>query len=76
MHYYYFVLTKFFTSEAVNGVIVHHADSLHKGVADCRAGKLEASFFQLLAHSIRLMAGGRDFLQSFPGILDGLTPDK
>ena len=36
--------------EAIGRMIVHHAYSLHKGIADGGADKIKPSFFEVLAH--------------------------
>src|SRR5712692_6541939 len=40
--------------EAVDGVVVHHADGLHEGVADGGAGELEAAPEQVAAQRVGL----------------------
>ena len=46
---------------AVLSVVHDHARSLHEGVADGRADKSEASFFQGFAHGFGLGGNRRDF---------------
>jgi len=38
--------------KTIRGVIVHHPNGLHKGVADFGADKGEASMLQCFAHGI------------------------
>ena len=54
-------------------VVVDHADRLHKGITDCRADELEAAFFEVFAHGIRLGACGGDVFEDFPTVSDRLA---
>ena len=47
-------------SKTIRGVIVDHADSLHKRIADCRADEVETKLFLALAHLFRLPGFCRD----------------
>ena len=57
-------------------MIIHHADCLHKGIADFWADKFEAPFSQFPAHGVRLRGGSWYFVDIFPKILYGLASDK
>src|SRR5258708_39191082 len=50
-------------TKAVDHVIVHHARRLHMRIADGRADELKPALFQILAHGIRLGAGGDKVFQ-------------
>ena len=60
-----------FVTETGGGVVIHHADGLHEGIADGATHKAEPSFFEIFTHGIRNLCGGRDVLPLFPAILDG-----
>ena len=46
------ILTDFLVSVAIHKMVIDHAHSLHQGVADGGAYKIEAAFFQVLAHLV------------------------
>jgi hypothetical protein len=54
-------------------MIIHHADCLHKGIADGRANEPESSFGEVFAHGIRFGRFCRNFFQRSPRIDPGLT---
>ncbi len=63
-------------TKTVRGVIVNHAHGLHVGVTNRTADKLEAAFFKILAHLIRLRRGDRDVFKFFPVIDNRFAIDK
>jgi len=52
----------FFVSKTAHYMIINHSCCLHMCITDSRAHKREPSFFQILAHSVRLFCCRRDFL--------------
>jgi hypothetical protein len=38
--------------EAIDQVVIHHANRLHVSIADCTANELEAPLLQVLAHGV------------------------
>src|SRR5262249_5113764 len=58
-----------FIPEAINEVVVHEADGLHKGIADRGADEAEASFLKVLAHDVGFFGVRRNALVSRPSIL-------
>lgn len=63
---------KFAMAKAIGGVIVDHADGLHKGVADGGADEFEAALFHVLAHRVGLLGLRGYFLHRSPTILHRL----
>src|SRR5260370_38674733 len=59
--------------EAVDAVVVHHADRLHEGVADGGADELEAALGEVFAQSVRFHGFYRDI---FSSIHDRLAADE
>ena len=57
-------------------MIVDHADSLHEGVADGGADKIEAALFQGPGHGIRLGGRGRSLSHALPVVDLHLATDK
>src|SRR5690606_24215763 len=55
-------------AEAVHGVVVHHAGSLHEGVADGGSDEAEAPPLQLAAHCVRLRRLRWHVLQALPAV--------
>src|SRR5579883_1197001 len=49
-------------AEAIDDMVIDHADGLHKCVADGRADEGEAPAAQVLAHGIGVGVAGRDLL--------------
>src|SRR5437867_9052851 len=47
------LLARVLATEAREHVVVHHADGLHVGIADCRAHEPEAPLLQCSAHRVR-----------------------
>ena len=39
------ITNNFFIPKAIDRMVIHHANGLHKSIADCSANKLKASFF-------------------------------
>src|SRR6266403_3606138 len=63
-------------TKAVDHVIVHHARRLHMRIADGRADELKPTLFQILAHGIRLGAGGHKVFQLSQKVHDRAAADK
>src|ERR1700689_415718 len=57
-------------------MIVDHAGSLHKCVANCGADKLEAAFCEVLAHRIGLLRASRQLFVPPQAILPRLAADE
>jgi hypothetical protein len=53
-------------SETTDDMIVYHADSLHEGITNCRADKLEPFFLQVFAHGFRLRSACGNIRHLFP----------
>src|SRR6266849_3045024 len=62
-------------AEAFRIVIVHHAHSLHKGIADGRTHKTEASLAQIFAHAVRISGLGGHFAGSLRRLRRRKLPD-
>ena len=58
----------FSVAEALYAVVVHHADSLHEGVADRRPHEVEAALLEIFAHCIGFGSAGRNSLPRAPGV--------
>ena len=63
-------------SEAVDDMIVHHADRLHVRVDDRRADEAETAPFQVLAQRLGFLAGGGELLQRAPAVDDRAAVDE
>ena len=63
-------------AEAMDEVVVDHADGLHEGVADRRADEFEAALFEVLAHGVRFGARGGDVFERFPVVADRRSINK
>ena len=63
-------------AEAVDHVVVDHADRLHERVADGRPAELEAPLLERLRHRTRFGRLGRDLGERAPTIEDGLALDE
>ena len=55
----------FLMPETSHQMVVYHSDSLHKGVASCRAKKVEAVCFQALGEFLRLFGLSRNIAACF-----------
>src|SRR5215469_309337 len=63
----------FLMPETSHQMIVYHSDGLHKGVASCRAKKVEAMCFQTLGEFLRLFGLSRNIAACFPSVLHRLA---
>lgn len=63
-------------SKTAGEMIIDHAGRLHEGVADCRTDKLEAAFFEGLAHGIRFRGCGGNVLEGLPMVADRSSVNK
>src|SRR6516164_3281647 len=57
-------------------MVVDHADSLHKGVADGRTDKAESASLKILAHGVGFARSCRHFLVLGPVVPFRLSADK
>src|SRR5690606_29409296 len=66
--------------ETVGRVVVHHANRLHEGIADCGADEVETALLEILAHGIRKVRLRWDLPHRFPCVLYGhsihIPPEK
>ena len=62
--------------EAIDKVVIHHANRLHESITDRAADELEAPAFQVLAHGIRFGCLGRNDLHRLPCVLLRLASDE
>src|ERR1700740_2346393 len=65
----------FLMPETGHQMVVYHSDSLHKGVASCRAKKVEAVCFQALGEFLRLFGLSRNIAACFPSVLSRFAAD-
>jgi len=47
-------------------MVIHHTGGLHVSVTNGGANKLKSPFFQVFAHGIRFLAGGRYLIKFCP----------
>ena len=70
------LIQQLLVAETIQGVVIHHADGLHKSVADRRPHKFEPAALQLTAHRKRFRALGGDLGNMFPAVFDASVIDE
>ena len=67
-------------AKAIHGMVVDHANGLHKSITDCRADEIEAALFQVFAHRFSFRGFSGDFTEGYPPVDDRFviyeSPDK
>src|ERR1700704_1154911 len=63
-------------AEAIDEVVVHHADRLHVRVNDGRTNETESSTLEVLADCIRLGGSRRNLPHRLPSVELGTSLDK
>jgi len=57
-------------------MVIDHANSLHKGIANCGSNEFESSVFQILAHGIRFSCVHRNLTDIFPFVYNCFVMNK
>ncbi len=64
------------SAEAVNVVIIHHADCLHEGIADGGSDELESAPLKVFTHRVGFGGARRQLSQRAPFVHAGFASDE